>query len=139
VKDSFEPEITVLYCGRALADGDYLSEGSRNLNGFKARFIMLPCSSKVEVGYLLKLIEEGIDGAILVACPEDRCQVMLGSVRAENRVKYARHLLDEVGMGADRLSAIQASDLSADKFIAIAGERANLVKLLGQNPMKSIR
>lgn len=137
MNDSFEPEITVLYCGRGLANGAYLSEGTQKSNGFKVRFIMLACSSKVEVDYLVKLIEEGADGVLLAACPQERCQFMLGSVRAGNRVKYAGRLLDEVGMGADRLGIAQAQDISADELLAFAGERAAVIKELGQNPMKS--
>ncbi|MFA4837217.1 MAG: hydrogenase iron-sulfur subunit [Dehalococcoidia bacterium] len=139
MNDSFEPEITVLYCGRALAKGSHLPEGTMKGKGFKVRFAMIPCSSKVEVGYLIKLIEEGADGVVLAVCPEDHCQFMLGSVRAENRVKYARHLLEEVGIEGNRLSAVQAHDFTAAKFTSIAEEHAGLIRTLGQNPVKSIR
>ena len=139
MSESFEPEITVLYCGRSLAEGAYLPEGYRTGNGFKVRFIMMPCSSKIEVGYLVKLIEQGADGVMLVVCPRERCQFMLGSTRAKNRVNYARSLLDEVGIGAVRIGVFSGYDLSADRFIALAEEQADAVKPLGQNPMKASR
>lgn len=137
MSDSLEPNITLLYCGRGLTEGDYLPEGTKKGNGFKARFVMLPCSCKVESGYLVKLIEEGTDGVMLVVCPKDECQFMIGSVRAENRVKYARTLLEEVEMSGNRLNYIEGHNLTADEFVAIAKEHANEIEEIGPNPMKS--
>ena len=131
MNEFFEPEILVLYCGRGLSKQDYLSEGTKKSSGFKARFIMLPCSSKVETGHLIKLIEQGTDGIVVVACPEKQCQFLIGSSRAEKRIKYARTLLDEVGIEADRLGLVRRNDLSADEIMALAEERANAVRLLG--------
>ena len=139
MSEPFEPEITVLYCGRGLAQGDYLSEGTKRGNGFKVRFAMMPCSSKVESGYLVKLIEDGVDGVVMVVCPKEECQFMTGSARAENRVNYTRSLLDEVGMDADRIAAVEGHGLSSSDYMVIAEERADIVKPLGPNPMKSTK
>ena len=139
MSESFEPEITVLYCGHSLASEDYLSEGARKGPGFKVRFIMMPCSSKIETRHLVKLIEKGADGVVVIACPEKQCQFQIGSSRAENRINHARTLLDEVGIGADRLGIACGQDFSADAIVAIAKERVDAVLPLGKNPMKSIR
>ena len=137
--NSFEPEIFVLYCGRGLANNNYLPEGTKKADGFKARFIMMPCSSKVETAYVVKLIEQGIDGVILVACPEEQCQFLVGSTRARARVKYARTLLDEAGINATRVGVVHRHQLTSDDIITIAQEHANTVRPLGQNPMRSTR
>lgn len=133
----FEPEIVVLYCGRGLAADDYLPEGTKNGSGFSVKFVMIPCSSKIETGYLVKLIEQGNDGVMLVACPENQCQFFIGSSRAENRINHARTLLDEAGMGSDRLGMVRGHNLTVDEILSFAGERANIVRALGKNPMKS--
>jgi coenzyme F420-reducing hydrogenase delta subunit len=136
MKESFEPEIVLLYCGRSLAQNNNLSEGTRQGSGFRARLVMMPCSSKIEPQHLLKLIEQGADGVVVVACPEEQCQFMIGSSRAERRVKYARTLLDEVGMSADRLALVRRQGLAAGDIMAIAEETASIISPLGQNPMK---
>jgi len=97
---------------------------------------MMPCSSKIEPQHLLKLIEQGVDGVVVVACPEEQCQFMIGSNRAERRVKYAGTLLDEVGMSPDRLALVRRQGLSADDIMAIAGETASSISPLGQNSIK---
>ena len=136
MSETFEPEIVLLYCGRSLAEGEYLSEGMKKCSGFKARFVMLPCSSKVEVVYLVKLIEQGADGVMLVACPTKQCQFLVGSARTKNRIRYARKLLDEVGLGADRLSIVLKQGVSVDEIMSIAEEHAKVVRPLGPNPVK---
>jgi len=136
MKESFEPEIVVLYCGGSLARNNSLSEGTRRGSGFRTRFVMMPCSSKIEPQHLLKLIEQGVDGVVVVACPEEQCQFMIGSNRAERRVKYAGTLLDEVGMSPDRLALVRRQGLSADDIMAIAGETASSISPLGQNSIK---
>ena len=120
MSEVFEPEILLIYCGRALGNGEYLPEGTQSGAGFKVRFVMMPCSSKIETRNLIKLIEEGADRVELVACPGKQCQFTVGSARAEHRVKHARALLEEVGMSGDRLSMVRGSGLTADDICAAA-------------------
>jgi len=139
MNDVFEPEILLIYCGRALANGEYLPEGLQSGAGFTVRFVMTPCSSKIETRYLIKLIEQGTDRVELVACPGKQCQFTVGSARAEHRVRHARTLLEETGMSGERLGMVRRSGLSADDIRAIAAECADKVRPLGQNPMKVAR
>ena len=139
MSEVFEPEVLLVYCGKALADGEYLPEGTQSEPGFKVRFVMMPCSGKIETRYLIKLVEQGADRVELVACPRKQCQFTVGSLRAEHRVKHARTLLEEVGLSGDRLGLVRRSGLSANDIIAIAAGCADKVRPLGQNPMKAAR
>ena len=135
----FEPEIVLLYCGRTLAGGDALPEGARRGNGFKVRFVMMPCSSKIETRDLVKLVEQGADAVEVVACPGKRCQFTVGSSRAEHRVRHARSILEEVGMSGDRVGIVRRDGVSADEVMGIAEERAGVVRQLGRNPLGAIK
>jgi len=137
MSEPFEPEIMVLYCGHTLAGGDRPPEVMKHASGFKARFIMMPCSSKIEPGHLVKLIEQGMDRVTVVACPEANCQFLVGSNRAEGRVRYARILLDEAGMGAERVGIVRKDGLSVADLIGIAEYGAKMVGRLGPSPMKA--
>ncbi len=132
----FAPEVVVLYCGNCVSpDANITAESSRT-KGFTVRTKMLPCSSKVEVSYLLKILEQGADGVEIVACPEEKCQFLIGSLRAEKRIKYAGDLLDEIDMGAERLGISRGECLSAQEIMGLAANRARAVRSLGPNPMK---
>ncbi|MFC1964955.1 hydrogenase iron-sulfur subunit [Chloroflexota bacterium] len=137
MNEDFEPEIVVLYCGRSGTYENHLSEGTKQGSGFRTRLIMMPCSSKIETLHLVKLIEEGNDGVVLVGCPEERCQFLVGSNRAAKRLGHARTLLDEAGMSSNRLRMVRRENLSADDIMSLAEEEANAVRSLGQNPMKT--
>jgi F420-non-reducing hydrogenase iron-sulfur subunit len=132
----FEPEIVLLYCRQSLAPEAKPFEGVRPGKGFSARLVVLPCSSKMEPRHLLRVLENGPDSVLLVACPQSQCRFLVGNVRAEKRVAYARGLLDQVGMGAERLALARGENLSVDDLMELAAGRAAQVKNLGKNPLK---
>lgn len=132
----FDPEIVVLYCQHSVAENANVTRDSQRASGFNVRPTMIPCSSKVEIPHLLRVLEEGADGLELVACPEEKCQFLVGSLMAEKRIERARRLLEEVGMGAERLGLSRAGGLSAEGLVGLAGARAEALKPLGPNPMK---
>ena len=136
MNEPFEPAVLVLYCGRSLGDNQRLSETPKKGPDFRARFIMMPCSSKIDPGDLIKLIENGADAVTVVACPEEQCRFLTGSTRAESRVIHARSLLEETGIEGERLTLVRRSNLSVEDLMAIAGERAGAVRPLGKNPMR---
>jgi len=139
MSNGFEPDILLIYCSKALADNSHLPEGAKQCQGFKVRFVMMPCSSKIETRNLIKLIEEGADAVEVVACPGKQCRFTVGSSRAEHRVNHARTLLEEAGMSRGRVGMIRKNNLSADDMTGIAKGLADEIRPLGQNPMKTAR
>jgi heterodisulfide reductase subunit D len=136
--EKFEPNIVVLYCQHCVrADAD-MDEAAETVDGFKPRFVMKPCSSKVEASHVLKLLAKGADGVAVVGCPEDKCRFLIGSAMAEKRIEYARGLLDKVGMGADRLGIDRVHGLSSAELIELVEQRVEAVRPLGPNPMKGV-
>ena len=133
---NFQPEIVALYCRQSLDAEERPQEGARQAQGFSARLVMLPCSSKVEAYQMLKIVEQGADGVLLVACPEKACRFLVGSLKAERRLTRASQLLGQVNMGAGRVALKRAADLTIADILALAGQLAEQVKTLGQNPMK---
>jgi coenzyme F420-reducing hydrogenase delta subunit len=114
-------------------------EVKRNQNGslgFKAVFLMMPCSSKVEIPHVLKILSEGADGVQVVGCKSEHCRFLVGEAMEEKRIEHARRLLEEIQMGAERLGMSRGEDLTSEELAGIAEERAKAVKSLGPNVMK---
>lgn len=130
------PRIVVVYCHNAISSAAEMREGAYSGKGFSAYFAALPCSSKIEPSYALKMLADGADGMVVVACPENQCRLMVGNVRAEKRINYVRALLDEIKMGAERLILERGENLTEDDLLEIAQRRLAPLKLLGPNPMK---
>ena len=132
-----DPEVVVLFCQRSLCNHESLYVLSQKTSGFSLSIKMMPCSSKIEVPYVLKILESGADAVEIVACPEKSCQYLVGSLRAEKRIEYIRGLLEKIGYAPERVGISRKILRSAEELINLAEARADAVRPLGANPMKS--
>lgn len=130
------PRIVVVYCRNAVSSAAELLEGPYTAKGYHAYFAALPCSSKIEPSYALKILADGADGLLVVACPVGHCRNLVGNVRAEKRINYARSLLNKAKMGAERLTLERGENLTEKDLLALAQSRLGPLKILGPNPMK---
>ena len=134
----FQPQITVLYCRQCLSADAEPFEGRRPGQGFAAQLVLLPCSSKMQVYNLMRILEKGADGLQLVACPEKNCQQLVGSLRAEKRLTYAQGLLQQAGLEPERLGLSRGQGLKLEAIMELVGQRAEAVRSLGPNPLKGV-
>lgn len=134
---NFKPLIILLYCEQSLTSDKKLLEEAELNSWFNVKFEVLPCSSKIEVSHLLKILECGkADGIEVVGCAKNQCRYLTGKNITEKRIDYARNLLEQIKMGTDRLGMSRADGLSGKELIGIAEKRAKAVMPLGSNPMK---
>jgi coenzyme F420-reducing hydrogenase delta subunit len=136
-QDGHNPEIVVLYCQHGICDQARGSAWSQEIDGLSVRAVMMPCSSKIEVPYIIKIFESGVDAVEIVACPEKSCKLLTGSLRAEKRVDYIRGLLETIGYAPERVGISRKLSQKPDQLIEIARTRADAVRSLGANPMKT--
>jgi hypothetical protein len=57
----------------------------------------------------LKAFEAGADAVCVITCAGDNCHYLEGSRRAERRVSHVRDLLNEIGLGGQRLLVFHPS------------------------------
>jgi coenzyme F420-reducing hydrogenase delta subunit len=120
-------EVVVLYCQQALSEDAKATDWTQNVEGLSVRAIMLPCSSKVEVPYILRLLESGADAVEIVACPEKACKFLIGSRRAEKRIDYVRSLLEKIGSNPHSVGISRKMNQTPDQLIEIAIDRAKAI------------
>ena len=101
------------------------------------RIIKLPCTGKIDILYLLKTFEDGADGVYVAGCMEGDCHYLTGNLRARKRVEYAKKILDEVGIGGERLEMYNMSAAQGPRFVEVANEMNEKIKNLGPSPIKS--
>jgi F420-non-reducing hydrogenase iron-sulfur subunit len=135
--ETFEPEITVftcIYCGYMSAD----TAGALRLQyPPNIKLIRLPCTGKTDVGYILKAFEEGADGVYVVGCSIGNCHHVRGNERGKARVERAKKLLDEIGLGGERLDMFFISGGMGATFARHAEEMTERIRALGPNPLKA--
>jgi NADPH-dependent glutamate synthase beta subunit-like oxidoreductase/coenzyme F420-reducing hydrogenase delta subunit/Pyruvate/2-oxoacid:ferredoxin oxidoreductase delta subunit len=67
-----------------------------------ARVIDLPCAAKVETYHILEALQQGVDGVLVAACPEEDCKRGRGSRQAKHSVTALQEKLKQMGYG-DRI------------------------------------
>jgi F420-non-reducing hydrogenase iron-sulfur subunit len=72
----------------------------------EVQVIELPCSSKVDVLYLINAFDSGADGVIVLGCYKEHCHYLEGCLRAEKRVGMTRELLAEIGIEPERVEMV---------------------------------
>lgn len=133
---SFEPKILALcchYCAYAAAD---LAGSMRLQYPSNVRVLRLPCTGKVDVDYLMRAFEKGVDGVIVAGCLEGGCHFQEGNLRAKRRVGYAKQVLAEAGLEPERLEMFNLSSADGPIFAKIVTEMTERIKKLGPNPLR---
>ena len=134
--NNFEPEI-IAFCCHYCAYGAADLAGSMRLNyPANVKIVKLPCTGKVDIIYLLKAFEDGADGAYVAGCLEGNCHFIDGNIKAKRRVARAKKLLDEIGIGGERLEMFNMSASMGPKFAEVAREMTERIKTLGPSPMR---
>jgi len=132
----FEPEITAffcVYCGYMAAD----TAGALHIQyPANVKFIRLPCTGKTDIRYLLEAFEQGADGVYQVACPLGNCHHVRGNERGLARVKRAKKILDEIGLGGERLDMFFMSGSQGHTFAIAAQTMTERIRKLGPSPLK---
>ena len=136
VENQFEPEIlafTCHYCAYAAAD---LAGIMRLQYPANIRIVKFPCSGAIDVLFILKAFEQGVDGIFVAGCLEGGCHFVEGNLRAKKRVERAKHILDKVGLGSQRLDMFFMSSAEGPRFVEVAKEMTRRIKNLGPSPIK---
>lgn len=137
MSEQFEPEI-VAFCCHYCAYGAADMAGSMRLNyPPNVKIVKLPCTGKTDILYLLKAFEDGADGVYVAGCLEGNCHFIDGNIKAKRRVARAKKLLDEIGIGGDRLEMFNMSASMGPKFAEVAREMTERIRELGPSPLRN--
>jgi len=67
------------------------------------------------------------------------CHFLEGNLRAKERVEYTKDLLEEVGLGSERLEMYHIGASDAPLWVDRVKEMTERVEKLGPNPLRTIR
>lgn len=100
------------------------------------KIVKVPCTGRVDIIHVLKALEGGADGVYLVGCLEGDCHYLKGNLRAKRRIEYVKHLLEECGIGGERVAMYNMSAAQGQRFAEVAREMTEKITGLGPNPAK---
>ncbi len=99
------------------------------------RIIRLPCTGKIDIIHILRAFEKGADGVYVVGCMEGDCHFNSGNFRARKRVEQAAKILDQIGVGGERVKMYNLSSGEGPLFAEYSIEMDEKIKELGPSPI----
>ena len=100
------------------------------------RIVRVPCTGKVDIIHILRAFEKGADGVYVVGCMEGDCHYNEGNFRARKRVEQAAKILDQVGVGGERVQMFNLSSGEGPLFAQYSIEMDTKIKALGPSPIR---
>jgi F420-non-reducing hydrogenase iron-sulfur subunit len=133
---SWKPELLAFCCSYCAFSAAALAGSKRMQYPAGVRIISTPCTGKLEMEHILAAFEKGIDGVLVVGCLEGGCHFVEGNLRARKRTDRIRSMLEEIGIGSERLRMVNVSDAMASAFVQHIREAIDTIRALGPNPLK---
>ena len=121
--------INVFHCFKALSNTAFLESGD-----YEIRSLRMPCSSMTRELFLLRAFEAGADSVVVLVCPEGSCDYLEGNIRAQKRVTRVKKILDEIGIGGQRLNIYNLPRQHLAAAEQIIKQTVSDLAVLGRNP-----
>lgn len=132
----FQPVVVVFAC-------DYCAYTAADVAGRMklsyppgVRILRVPCTGKVEPLHLMQALQMGADGVLVAGCLAGDCHFKSGNLRAAARVKRVQKVLDEIGIGGQRVAMAHMSAGQGAVFAQAATDFCRDISAMGPNPIK---
>ena len=84
----------------------------------------------------MEAFQKGADGVYVGGCFEGECHFLTGNLRARKKVEYIKKLLDEIGVGGERLEMYNIAASDGPRFAEVAREMDKKIRAIGPSPIK---
>ncbi|RLE12960.1 hydrogenase iron-sulfur subunit [Candidatus Aerophobetes bacterium] len=126
-----EPKILAFLCNWCSYAGADLAGVSRIQYPPNIRVVRVPCSSRVNPLFILKALQEGIDGVLVAGCHPGDCHYISGNYVARRKFAIIKSLLEYIGIEKDRVQFAWISAAEGARFAQVVKEVTEKVRRLG--------
>jgi NADPH-dependent glutamate synthase beta subunit-like oxidoreductase/coenzyme F420-reducing hydrogenase delta subunit/ferredoxin len=99
------------------------------------RIIRVMCLSGVHAGLMLRALETGADGVLLLGCEPEQCHYGTGGEIAESQAATARRLMSTLGLDGRRIRLETVTPESPERLAGTVRNFARAVKRLGPSTL----
>jgi len=132
---SFEPKILSFLCNWCAYAGADLAGISRFQYPPNTRTIRVMCSGRIDPAFIPRAFRAGFDGVMILGCHPGDCHYLSGNIQAERKITLVRRLLDEMGIGKERLLLDWVSAGEGQRFSVLIGQFVQQMRDLGPFPI----
>ncbi|MCK4572592.1 hydrogenase iron-sulfur subunit, partial [candidate division WOR-3 bacterium] len=118
-KSSFEPKIVAFLCNWCSYAGADLAGVSRFQYPTNIRVIRVPCSGRINPLYIIKALQNGVDGVLVSGCHPGDCHYISGNLLARRKFAIMKKYLDYLGIEPERVQFSWVSAAEGGRFAKI--------------------
>ena len=136
-----EPKILAFLCNWCSYAGADLAGVSRIQYPPNVRVIRVPCSSRINPFFIVKALQQGIDGVLVAGCHPGDCHYISGNYVARRKFAIIKSFLEYIGIEKDRVQFTWISAAEGLRFAEVIKEVTEKVRHLGpiRKPVKMRR
>jgi len=134
--NNWEPKIVTFLCNWCSYAGADLAGVSRIQYPPNIRVIRVPCSGRVDPLYIIKILQNGIDGVLVSGCHPGDCHYISGNLIARRKFALLKSFLEYIGIEPGRVQFSWVSAAEGGRFADIIEKVTSEVKKLG--PIKKL-
>jgi len=127
----WEPRILAFLCNWCSYAGADLAGVSRIQYPPNVRVIRVPCSGRVNPIFILRALQEGLDGVLVSGCHPGDCHYLTGNYFARRRFLVLKKILDFCGIEEGRVQFSWVSASEGQKFADVVRSVTERVRELG--------
>jgi coenzyme F420-reducing hydrogenase delta subunit len=127
----WEPKIIAFLCNWCSYAGADLAGVSRIQYTPNVRIVRVPCSGRVNPLFIIKALQEGIDGVLVSGCHPGDCHYQTGNFIGRRKFATLKRFLEYVGIEEGRVHFSWVSASEGKKFARVVKEITEEVKRLG--------
>ncbi|PIU29562.1 MAG: hydrogenase iron-sulfur subunit [Candidatus Hydromicrobium americanum] len=135
-KNNWEPKIVAFLCNWCSYAGADLAGVSRTQYPSNIRVIRVPCSGRVNPFYIIKALQNGVDGVLVSGCHPGDCHYISGNLIARRKFALLKSFLEYIGIEPGRVQFSWVSAAEGGRFAQIIEKVTGEVKKLG--PIKKM-
>ena len=135
--NNFEPLLVAFCCNWCSYAGADLAGTSRMNYPENIKIIRVPCSCRINPGFVLRAFQKGADGVLIAGCHPGDCHYMTGNYYTRRRFTVFKELLNYMGIEEDRFKVDWISASEGQKFADTATEFTKKLQELG--PERKLR
>jgi len=128
---SWEPKIVAFLCNWCSYAGADLAGVSRLQYPTNVRIIRVPCSGRIDPLYIVRALQEGMDGVLVSGCHPGDCHYISGNLVARRKFALLKSYLDYLGIEPGRVQFSWVSASEGSRFAALIEKVVKDVRALG--------
>jgi coenzyme F420-reducing hydrogenase delta subunit len=132
-RDNWEPKIVAFLCNWCSYAGADLAGVSRIQYPPNIRIIRVPCSGRINPFYIIKTLQNGMDGVLVSGCHPGDCHYISGNLVARRKFALLKNFLVYLGIEPERVQFSWVSAAEGVRFAQIIEKVVDEIYKLGPN------